>query len=283
MHPPAMRRDTAPRPTFRRPTGRAAGFTLLELMVACAIFAVLVLLTYGVVHKHKRLHDTGVTAVELEAAGRRALGIMTDELRQSGADRVAIGETLAGIDLPHAWSQHAATPANTGGRVAPPSRPPVAHGPAPLPVGADRIVAFQLPVAAIGRSLEDPDGRLLPLHAPSGIPAVLWGSRPHANRPGARTGTVGGVIVYRLAGGPDGQGSRLERFDTGTGRTAVLCRHVARVSFQRELAPGAPAAIRIQLALARRTPNGEWTRVRLERIAFPAGVQSLNARSQPDG
>jgi type IV pilus assembly protein PilW len=68
---------------LRRPE---SGFTLLELVVAVGIFAMILLVVTAVLLSSDRLQTRTMRRVEVQAGSRQALALMTTELRQAGAD-----------------------------------------------------------------------------------------------------------------------------------------------------------------------------------------------------
>lgn len=70
-------------PKLHRPE---SGFTLLELVVAVGIFAMILLVVTAVLLSSDRLQTRTMRRVEVQAGSRQALALMTTELRQAGAD-----------------------------------------------------------------------------------------------------------------------------------------------------------------------------------------------------
>jgi len=74
-----MRRNSAP-------PHRQAGFTLVELLVTIGVFALVITVTSTILMTSRRIHSTTTHRVDLQAAGRQTMAMMTAEIRNAGAD-----------------------------------------------------------------------------------------------------------------------------------------------------------------------------------------------------
>ena len=67
-----------------------AAFSLLELLVAVAIFFIIIGAVFSLLISGKKAFETGSVQVEVEQEARRALDYMTKELRQSSANKIQV-------------------------------------------------------------------------------------------------------------------------------------------------------------------------------------------------
>lgn len=62
------------------------GFTLLEILVAMAILAIIILIVSGIFHQSRIAFDAGVRKTDLNMEGRAALDLMASELSRAVAE-----------------------------------------------------------------------------------------------------------------------------------------------------------------------------------------------------
>lgn len=65
---------------------RERGFTLVELVTAVGIFGIVLLIVTAALLSSDRLQTRTMRRADVQAASRQALGLMSTELRQAGAD-----------------------------------------------------------------------------------------------------------------------------------------------------------------------------------------------------
>jgi prepilin-type N-terminal cleavage/methylation domain-containing protein len=81
-----------------RPTDRR-GMTLIEMMVALAIFAVVTAVVIGFLTGSRRTYDDTSDRAHYQQSARAVLSLMTRELRSAGCDPTEVGvEKLVGAD-----------------------------------------------------------------------------------------------------------------------------------------------------------------------------------------
>jgi len=67
---------------LRRPTG----FTLVEMLVTIGVFALVIMVTSGILMTSRRIHSSTTHRADVQASSRQAMSLMTAEIRQAGAD-----------------------------------------------------------------------------------------------------------------------------------------------------------------------------------------------------
>ncbi|HOU36531.1 MAG TPA: hypothetical protein PLJ26_01900 [Candidatus Omnitrophota bacterium] len=72
-------------------------FTVLELMVAAAIFIFIIAGIYGIMNAGRSVYDADMGRLDLQAAARRALDTVTSEIRQSSMSNISILDSGARI------------------------------------------------------------------------------------------------------------------------------------------------------------------------------------------
>lgn len=94
------------------------GFTLLEILVAMGILAIIILIVSGIFHQSRMAFDSGVRKTELNMEGRSAMNLMASELSRAvadGANSYYTNVISAGGSTIKFWTMGMTT---NGGRVA---------------------------------------------------------------------------------------------------------------------------------------------------------------------
>lgn len=71
---------------------KARAFTLVELMVAAAIFIFIIGGIYGIMNAGRAVYDADMGRLDMQAAARRALDTVTAEIRQSSMSNISVFE-----------------------------------------------------------------------------------------------------------------------------------------------------------------------------------------------
>ena len=81
---------------------KARAFTLLEMMVATAIFTFIIAGIYMVMNTGRAVYDVDMGKMDLQASARRALDTVTAELRQTSLSNITLSEddTQAEFEIP---------------------------------------------------------------------------------------------------------------------------------------------------------------------------------------
>ena len=74
------------------------GFTLLEVMVAVAIFSVISLAIFAVLTSWRRSRDISELQIDVEFEARRAMRKMTEEIIQTGPNKITITDNTDPVD-----------------------------------------------------------------------------------------------------------------------------------------------------------------------------------------
>ncbi len=253
---------------------RAAGFTLIEMVLSVTILAVLAKVTISASQTSSKMTELGNLEAQMFRHGERAMKSIMSDLRMSGT------ETLNGNSYPHVFVNGNAGPGFTFFDHTP---GPTEAAPGEADFGPVKSIVLCLPsdFDGDGRPELDADGNGIPEldgngdGVPTDDPADVLAWDPTNATIHPDTGVVWSHadIGYMVtATGPNGENELVRVRNDGSGERKVLARNVERIEFDTPLSsgfsvPSIPSgAVRVRLFFRVRDDAGHVYRSRNEAI-----------------
>ncbi len=272
------------RPRPSEPVRDQQGTTLLELLVSLAIFSVVMFVIYASAEQMMRIYSTSSTALGLEDRGRSALNRMVKEIRTAGITDHPSHPGNPDYAYPYVWTNNNPVGPYTGYALSSGELPLDtidSYDPNDAAVGPNSGIVFKTPITD-GTTLTDGGGNPIPLVQSGGELQIRWGGRVRTDDPlsthGIATdGVTNNEIAYLLVRDPGGGDFNvLQRRESATGRTEILCRHVERIEFAYYMRGGIAqqSQISMKLYLRNRDGHGHWISADVSAVV---AMRSINA------